>query len=423
MKNTIAFICPPLKGHINPMASIAYELKNKDINIKFIGLLDAANFFDEFDYVPIGKEIFPKGSIKKITHKMSKRKGLRMGRVWQSKFSNKWSKVVCEELPQILKSESIDFIVCDQLEPAVAFVADFLKIPFVTICNAMAIVMHETYPPFFTNWDYDISNRRLNINKGYYKIGRFLLNRDTRILEKWRKKWGMPERIGMKRYFAHSPLATLSQQTKSIEFPLTEINKDWHYCGPFRTDGLLPYIKPDLPKDEITNVYISLGTIQGSRFKLFKKCVEACNDLGLRAIIVHAGLLEEKYIKKLKKIALVYDYLKQPEIFNDCEILISHCGLNTALDALSYSIPIIAIPIGIEQGAIATKLKRIGCAIVVKKPNKKNLKNALSEILSNPEYKEKCQLIKEEIESAGGTKRAVEIIYNLIKKATSSLIS
>jgi len=222
----------------------------------------------------------------------------------------------------------------------------------------------------------------------------------------------------MKRYFAHSTIATISQQTKSIEFPLTEINKDWYYCGPFRTDGLLPYIKPDLPKDEITNVYISLGTIQGSRYKLFKKCIEVCNDLGLRAIIVHAGLLKEKRIKELKKIALVYDYLKQPDIFKDCEVLISHCGLNTALDALSYGRPVIAIPIGIEQGAIATKLKRIRCAIVVKKPNKKNLKTALLEILSNPEYKKKCQLIKEEIASSGGAERAVEIISDLIKKST-----
>ncbi|MFX1452011.1 MAG: glycosyltransferase, partial [Promethearchaeota archaeon] len=350
---------------------------------------------------------------------MAKRKGLWMGRVWQSKFTNKWSKVVCEELPRILQREKIDFIICDQLEPAVALVADYLGIPFVTICNAMAIVMHETYPPFFTNWDYDVSERRLNINKGFYKIANFLLNRDTHILEKWRKKWGMPERIGMKRYFAYSTLATISQQTKSIEFPLTEINADWYYCGPFRTNGLLPYSKPKLPKDEITNVYISLGTIQGARFKLFKKCAEACNELGVRAIIVHAGLLEEKKIKELEKIAIVYDYVKQPDIFDDCEILISHCGLNTALDAMSYGRPIIAIPIGIEQGAIATKLKRIGCAIVVKKPNKKNLKQALSEVLSNAEYKEKCQLIKKEIESSGGTERAVEIIYNLINNKTS----
>ncbi len=398
------------------MSAIAYGLKNKNLTIKFIGVLDAADYINnEFNYIPIGKEIFPKGSIEKITLKMAKRKGMRMGRVWQSKFANKWSDLVCRELPEILERESIDFIVCDQLEPAVALVADYKKTQFITICNAMAIVMDLTYPPFFTSWDYKITDFRLKINKGFYQVADFLLKRDTRNLEKWRKEWGMPKRGGMKRYFAHSEFATLSQQTKSLEFPLTDINKGWFYCGPFRSNGLLPYIKPDLPKDEITNVYISLGSIQGSRFKLLKKCVQACNTLGLRAIVVHAGLLKEEKIKELQKIALVFDYVKQPEIFEDCKILISHCGLNTALDALSYGRPIIAIPIGIEQGAIATKLKRIGCALVIKKPTKKNLQKALSELLSNPEFVENCQLIKEEIEISGGTEKAVDIIYNFIK--------
>jgi len=414
MIKKIAFICPPLQGHINPMSAIAFGLKSKKIVIKFIGVADMIDYLDGFDLIPMGTEVFPKGSIKTITDKMAKRKGMRMGRAWQSRFTNKWADVVCRELPQIIEREKIDFIVCDQLEPAVALVADYLKIPFVTICNAMAIVMDLTYPPFFTSWDYKITKTRLHINRGFYQVADFILKRDSRVLEKWRKEWGMEERIGMNRYFANSKLAILSQQTKSLEFPLTEINKDWFYCGPFRNSRFAPYILPDLPKDDKINVYISLGSIQGSRFKLFKKCIQACNALGLRAIVVHAGLLKAEQIKELEKDALVFDYVKQPDIFQYCKILISHCGLNTALDALSYGRPIIAIPMGIEQGAIATKLKRIGCAVVVKNPKKKNLQKALSEILSKPEYEQNYELVKQEIEASGGAEKAIDVIYNLV---------
>ncbi len=416
MNKTIAFMSLPLQGHLNPMSAIANGLKNRELNVKFIGPLEIAEYIDGIDCIFIGKDMFPEGSIKKITKKMSKLKGMRMGRVWQSKFVNKWSEVVCQELPENIKKENIDFFVCDQLEPAVALVADYLEIPFVTMCNAMAIVMDLTYPPFFTSWDYKITKFRLSITKGFYQVAGFILRRDTRVLEKWRKEWGMPERHDMVRYFTHSKLATFSQQTKSLEFPLVEINQDWHYCGPFRDKSLSPYIKPDLPKDEITNVYVSLGSIQGSRFGLLKKCVQACNALGLRAVVVHAGLLEEDKVKELEQLALVFDYVKQPEIFEDCEILISHSGLNTALDALSYGRPIVAIPLGIEQGAIATKLKRAGCAIVVKKRKKKNIQKALSEILSNPEYKENCLRLKEEIETSGGLERAVDVIQNIIEQ-------
>ena len=383
MEKTVAFICPPLQGHINPMCAIAHGLQKRNLDIKFIGVLDGAKHITEFEFIAIGRDKFPKGKVKKITRKMSKLKGMRMGRVWQKRFTNKWSDVVCRELPQILDQEGIDYIVCDQMEAAVALVADYKDIPFISVCNAMAIVMDLTIPPFFTSWDYNVSERRLRIHEGFYKVADILLKHDTRILEKWRKKWKMKEREGMKRYFAVSDIANLSQQTKSLEFPFTEINEDWYYLGPFRNGALLPYIKPDLPNDGKKNVYISLGSLQGSRYKILKKCAEACNSMGLRPIIVHAGLLQEKKIEKLKKIALVHDYLKQPDIFEDCEVLISHCGLNTALDALSYGRPIVAIPIGIEQGAIATKLKRAGCAIILKRLRKRKLKRALSSIISD----------------------------------------
>lgn len=372
MSVNIAFICPPLQGHINPMIAIAHELQKKGYYIIFLGVPDMTRYVTEFEFIPLGLGEFPKGSIKKITNKMAKKKGMRMARVWQKKYSNKWADVVCRNLPQIIEEKRINLIICDQLEPSVALVADYKKIPFITVCNAMAIVMDLTIPPFFTSWDYDLSERRLKIHEGFYKVADIILKRDTRVLEVWREKWGMKEREGMNRYFAASELLTLSQQTQSLEFPLTEENKEWSYCGPLRNGALLPYIKPNLPDDDKINVYVSLGSLQGSRFRLLKKCVKVCNSLNLRPIVVHAGLLSDKKIKKLENYALVYDYIKQPDIFEDCEILISHCGLNTALDALSYGRPVVAIPIGIEQGAIATKLKRAGCAIIVKKPRKKS---------------------------------------------------
>jgi len=416
MGYNVAFVCPPLQGHINPMSAIAHGLKNRGLNVKFIGLLDAMNYIRDFDLIIIGNKEFPKSSIFKITQKMSKHNGMRMGRIWQSRFANKWSDVVCKELPQIIEDEKIDFIICDQLEPAVALVADHLKIPFITICNAMAIVMDLTLPPFFVSWDYDISERRLTINNGFYMIADLILKHDTRILEKWRKLWNMPERHGMRRYFAHSDLAILSQQTESLEFPLTQVNKDWFYCGPFRNHYGFSYERIFLPKDDVNNVYISLGSIQGSRYKLLKKTAKICNELGLKAIIAHAGLLKESNIKKLKKHALVYDYVKQPDIFEECKFLISHCGLNTALDALSYGRPIVAMPIGIEQGAIATKLKRVGCAAVVKRKRKRNIKKAILSVISDPEYTNNSIRIMREIKNSGGTEKAINEIIKLIER-------
>ncbi|TXT59486.1 MAG: putative Glycosyltransferase, MGT family [Promethearchaeota archaeon] len=415
MKNKIAVICPPLQGHINPMSVIAYELKQNNRNIFFIGLLDIREYIQEFQFIPIGTQVFPKNSIPKITKKMARLKGLRMGRYWQSKFANKWSEIVCEQLPEILKHNHIDIIICDQLEAAVALVADKLKIPFITVCNAMAIVMDNTIPPFFTSWSYKTTDTRLNLNEAFYKVADFILKHDTRALEEWRKKWDMPTREGMNRYFAVSPLLTLCQQSPSLEFPRTKINRDWYYCGPFRNSTLSPYPNPNLSNEERKFVYVSFGSLLGSRFRLLKKCIKISHHLGLEPVIAHAGLLKKKEVKKLQKYAHVYEYVKQPEIFNQCDLLISHCGLNTVLDALSYGRPILALPIGIEQGAIATKLKRVGCALIVKRKWKRKIRKTLSELLSNPEYVKNALSLKKEIENAGGEQRALELIEKSLR--------
>jgi len=410
----IVMICPPLQGHLNPMKSIAYLLLEKGIKPVFIGIADSSNLIDNFEHFIIGKKAFPKGSLEIVLRKISQSRGVRMGRMWQKIFLNKWCKVVCEELPSILEHLNADLMVIDQLDPASALVADKCNIKFITACNAMTIVLHRDIPLFYTSWDYTDkpSYFRDVLQKWMLIFTDLILKNDNRILEKYRRKWNMDKRIGMNRYFAMSKIATFSQQSPLLEFPLTDINKNWNYCGPIRSTKVTNYNLPLISKDDVINVYISLGSIQGSRFKLLKKTAKSCKELGLRPIIAHAGRLEKNQIRDLEEYALVFDYVKQPDIFDMCDLLISHCGLNTVLDALSFGRPIIAMPLGIEQAAIATKVTRTGSGIRIKRFSRKNIKKAIMEITSNPEYRLKAELIKMDIKKCGGSKRAVNIILD-----------
>ena len=408
----VAMICPPLQGHLNPMKSIAYLLLEKGIEPVFIGIIDSSDKVNDFEHITIGMQVFPKGSLELILKEITQSRGFKMGRIWQKEFLLKWSKVVCEELPTVLESLNIDLMVIDQLDPASALVADKCDIKFITACNAMAIVLHRNIPLFFTSYDYteNPSYWRYIWEKWMLIFTNRILKNDTKILNKYRKKWDMGKRIGMDRYFAMSKIATFSQQSPLLEFPLTEINEKWAYCGPIRNVQATNYDLPVVPKDDVKNVYISFGSIQGSRFELLKETAECCKELGLRPIITHAGRLERNQIQELEEYALVFDYIKQPEIFEMCEFLVSHCGLNTVLDALSLGRPIIAMPLGIEQAAIATKVTRTGSGIRIKRFNKKNIKNALIKITSNPEYSLNAKRIQRDIELSGGAKRAANII-------------
>ncbi|MBN2543817.1 hypothetical protein JXI42_13235 [bacterium] len=393
------------------MTAIADHLLKEDYEVVFIVTEYATRYLKKYPHIVIGEREFPYNKVAKIANLLSRRRGIRMGRTWQRRFTRKWNDVVCGYLPDLLKRENVDLVLCDQLEPAVGLVCDYLGITFITICNSMVVVMDEKLPPFFMDWDYDDSERQLKINRGFYKITRWILLRDSRKLRKWEKLWGIEQLSGNGLFFATSKLATFCQQVPSLEFPLVDTNKSWGYCGPFRSKS--PYEVPELPVSNKPYVYITLGSLQGSRFALLKKCAEISVELGSTPVIAHGNKLGEEQVRALENYGFVKDYVAQPRIFQTCEYAICNCGLNTVLDALSYGRPILGLPLGIEQSAIATKAARINCGITVKKKTANNIRGALKELMKNPLYKESAQKVRDEISKRNGAKEVVDFIKGL----------
>ena len=49
---------------------------------------------------------------------------------------------------------TVDALLVDQTEPAGATIAEYWDLPFVTICNALALNREPSVPPPFMDWDY-----------------------------------------------------------------------------------------------------------------------------------------------------------------------------------------------------------------------------------------------------------------------------
>jgi MGT family glycosyltransferase len=91
---------------------------------------------------------------------------------------------------------------------------------------------------------------------------------------------------------------------------------------------------------------------------------------------------------------------------------ITHAGLNTALESLSYGVPMVAIPITNDQPGVASRLAWIGAAEVVQ-PSKltaPRLRAALERVLREPRYREAAQRYRTEIQRADGLRRAADIV-------------
>ncbi|MEO0647476.1 MAG: glycosyltransferase, partial [Cyanobacteria bacterium J06650_10] len=104
------------------------------------------------------------------------------------------------------------------------------------------------------------------------------------------------------------------------------------------------------------------------------------------------------------------------DLLKKATLTITHSGMNTVLECLSNGVPIVAIPIANDQPGIASRVVWAGCgeAIPVKKISVAKLQAAISKVLTASVYKENALRLQSSIHRAGGVKRAIDIVEQVI---------
>jgi MGT family glycosyltransferase len=159
-------------------------------------------------------------------------------------------------------------------------------------------------------------------------------------------------------------------------------------------------------------IYASLGTLQFSKEHVFRCFAEACDGLDVQLVIAHCGALSLNAIDSLPGRPIAVNYAPQREILQRARLALTHAGLNTVLDSLSFGVPLVAVPITFEQPAIAARVCWAGAgrALPLRGLSTRPLRKAIETVLADPGYTRNANRIAESIRSAGGVSRAADII-------------
>ena len=90
---------------------------------------------------------------------------------------------------------------------------------------------------------------------------------------------------------------------------------------------------------------------------------------------------------------------------------ITHAGLNTTLEALSYGVPLVAIPVTGEQPGVAARIayRKVGKFIPVAELSAGQLRALIDEVLSDPVYRENANQLRTAILNTNGLQLAADI--------------
>ncbi len=405
-------IGPPVPGHVNPFLALAHELQERGHTVTFFQIPDLEEQVrsEEIGFCPIGVKDHPLGSLQDSLAQLGRRSGLSALRFTVRAIQHT-TETICRDAPAAVKSAHVDVLLVDQTEPAGGSVAEYLGLPFVTICNALALNREPAVPPAFTPWDYrDTWWGRMRNRLGNAVSDRILAPvRHT--LAEHRARWKLPAHQNFGDAF--SPLAQISQQPREFDFPRRFLPDCFHYVGPLRHPQRRQVEFPWERLDGRPLIYASLGTLQNKNLKLFHGFVEACRELDVQLVI--AGTAPES-LGALPENVLAVSYAPQLELLPKASLTLTHGGLNTVLDSLACGVPLLVLPLTYEQPAIAQRVRWVGAGetLTASRLDTSQLRAQIGELLADRTYARQAQRIAHAIGAAGGVRRAGDLIENVI---------
>jgi MGT family glycosyltransferase len=413
---TIGIVCAPLSGHLNPMLSLGTELVRRGHQVVVLNLLDAGPrvVAQGLAFEPLAAHELPVGYVPQQLSDLQTAGRLGALRVAR-RFCLDYTRAVLRDGSSAVRALGIDGLVVDQADFAGSSVAEATGIPFVTVANALPINREPGVPFALSSWQ--PSRGRLAELRDHcaWAVYDRLFLPVANLVNEHRRRWSLRPYTSDTEYF--SPLAQLSQCPRAFDFERRALPAHWHELGPLRSEADLA---PPFPFERLDGrplLYASLGSLLGGRSELFAAIAEACAGLDVQLVIAHNHKLLPSEIERFAGAPLVVPYAPQRAVLARTALAITHCGLNTVLDALSLGVPMVAVPLAFEQPAIAARVdyRRLGVAISPGRVSSRALRRAVTQVLGDGRYRAAAGRLRDAMADLGGAPLAAAIIEQAIK--------
>jgi zeaxanthin glucosyltransferase len=410
----IGFLSLYATGHLNPSMAFGKALRERGHSVTFFNLADTGQAIREsgLEFVPFGLEEYPEGALQQSFEKMGKLQGAAGFQYFLERMIT-LARASFRDLPGLIKAHQIDALVIDQLFPGGATVAQHLGLSYASLANAAATNRERSVPPPTLPWGYDASESGMARNeKAWQQIAQaFTPWREAENAQ--RKAWGLaPYDDVLEDSF--SPLAQISQMVEAFDFPRKELPSTLHYVGPLRHRSARRPVS--FPWERLNGkplIYASMGTLQNNLQGTFRTMMDACAPLDVQVVLSLGGsALPVSELGEIPRNVVLVPYAPQLELLARAKLCITHAGLNTALDALTYGVPMVAIPITNDQPGVAARIEWTGTGetLPLDQLDAERLRELVVKVMGEPRYRRRARAMQEAIAFTSPLERACEIL-------------
>jgi MGT family glycosyltransferase len=225
-------------------------------------------------------------------------------------------------------------------------------------------------------------------------------------------------------------LSTLAQVTPlpaafEFDIPMRDRHPLLHYTGPFVDAQQRPQIDFDWNRlDGRPLVYASLGTLQNGSEDIFRVIAATCADLPVQLVISLGGGIDEARLGALAGDPIVVKYAPQLDLIKHSTIVITHAGINTAMESFAEGVPLVCIPLGNDQPGVASRVRARGAGVVVppRRLTAKRLHAAVRAVLEDDSYRIAARKLQASIQQTDGLGLAADVVEEALKIKRDALV-
>jgi len=409
-------------GHLNPLISLSRQLAARGHRVTFFHSLELEAQVRQsgIDFFPIGRASFS-GENLRARDQDSNQSGI-AGLRYSIRRIVREMEMSLREVPAAFAQVGIDSLIIDEIVLSGPTLAQMLHLPYFVVSTSVPISFGWRVRPPFLECE-SATTRFFRRQDLLLQVSVFHLGGTIRRkLDDCRRQVGLGPVREIQKVFPE--LAHIAQLPQCLDLPRPALPSNFYYTGPFVDKAARPSVMfPWNRLDGRPLIYASLGTAKKSQPAIFRLIAEACLALNLQLVISLGDRLDPEMFDDLPGQPLVVRYAPQLELLKKVEIVVTHGGLNTVLEALMEGKPIIAIPMAHDQPAVAARLARLKTAEVlqINGLSKKQLRLALLRVLNNTSYRDAAVELQARILSARGLERAVEVIEESLEKYADNL--
>lgn len=188
-----SILCPPSTGHLNTMTTLGCELLRRGHRVTVFGFLDAQakTLASGLEFHPLAEDKIPLGSITESLAELGKLSGLAAFRYTINAIAS-GADTFLKEAPTAIKNAGVEALLVDQVTPSGVTVAEFLDIPFITVCSALVLNRDVNIPPFCTSWSYNPTFQGRLRNRFGYQLLTQVSKPIRKVIAEYRQNWKLP---------------------------------------------------------------------------------------------------------------------------------------------------------------------------------------------------------------------------------------